>query len=45
MPRKPTPPDLTQVLTLRVILHPVEINPPIWRELWVDGSMSLANSF
>lgn len=42
MPRKPTPPDLTQVLTLRVTLHPVEINPPIWRELWVDGSMSLA---
>lgn len=42
MPRSPSADAFTQVITLRVTLHPQEISPPIWRELWVDGSMSLA---
>lgn len=42
MARPPTAVPLTQVITLRVTLHPQEIAPPIWREMWVDGAMSLA---
>jgi hypothetical protein len=29
-------------LTLKVTLHPQGVSPPIWRRLWVDGSVSLA---
>lgn len=42
MPRSPSAAAFTQVITLRVALHPQEISPPIWWEMRVDWSMSLA---
>lgn len=32
----------TIIVTLKVTLHPQDFAPPIWRRLWVDGSVSLA---
>lgn len=42
MPRPTSAAAFTQVITLRVSLHPQEISPPIRREMRVEGSMSLA---